>query len=235
MMIKVNLSPNRKGRKGARGRGKSKTAGGGGLQAGGSAGSAIALVMLVGWVAVGGTLWYVLDQKEKDTQAKRAEEARMKAEVKKIKEQIDEEYLQAVKSRYEQLKLAIEKLESQKRTPMFVMNELMNVLTQGKLPDIDEEAQRKRTTVDPDAELNPAWDASSVWVFSVVENASVIELKGGARDASDLSEFVKRLRASSRFSNVSHPNYRRRTLKLGSGNERTYIEFSLTLRVSFWD
>jgi len=143
-----------------------------------------------------------------------------------------------VKARYEQLKTAIEKLEAEKRTPMFVMNELMNVLTQGKMPDIDEEEQRKRTTRDPDAELNPAWDATSVWISNFSETGSVISLQGGARDASDLSEFLKRLRASSRFSDVSHPDYKRVEVKkkVGSRDQtRRFIEFSLTLRVSYWD
>ena len=121
---------------------------------------------------------------------------------------------------------------------MFVMNELMNVLTQGKMPDIDEEEQRKRTTRDPDAELNPAWDATSVWISSFSEAGSVVSLKGGARDASDLSEFLKRLRASSRFSDVSHPEYKRVEVNRQVGARkltRRFIEFSLTMRVSYWD
>ena len=234
MMIKVNLSPNRKRSRSASGGGK----GGLTLDAGVSPGSAVALVMMIGWLLVGGGLYYTLDQKQQETAALKQESARTKAEIKRIKEQIDEEYLQAVKARYEQLKTAIEKLEAEKRTPMFVMNEMMNVLTQGKMPDIDEEEQRKRTTLDPDAELNPAWDATSVWISDFAENGAVITLTGGARDASDLSEFLKRLRASSRFTDVSHPEYRRVESFRMVGNRkitRRFIRFSLTLRVSYWD
>ena len=194
--------------------------------------------MMIGWLLVGGGLYYTLDQKQQETAALKQESARTKAEIKRIKEQIDEEYLQAVKARYEQLKTAIEKLEAEKRTPMFVMNEMMNVLTQGKMPDIDEEEQRKRTTLDPDAELNPAWDATSVWISDFAENGAVITLTGGARDASDLSEFLKRLRASSRFTDVSHPEYRRVESFRMIGNRkqtRRFIRFSLTLRVSYWE
>lgn len=234
MMIKVNLSPNRKRKRSAAGGGK----GGLTLDTGVSPGSTVALIMMVGWLMVGGGLYYMLDQKQQETEAIKAESSRTKAEIKRIKEQIDEEYLQAVKARYEQLKTAIEKLEAEKRTPMFVMNELMNVLTQGKMPDIDEEEQRKRTTRDPDAELNPAWDATSVWINSFSEAGSVVSLKGGARDASDLSEFLKRLRASSRFSDVSHPEYKRVEVNRQVGARkltRRFIEFSLTMRVSYWD
>ena len=120
MMIKVNLSPNRKRRK--TGSGGKKT-----VETQTSPGSVVVGIFAVGWVLVGGGLWWTLDQKQIDTQKKKAEAARMKKEIKKIKEQIDEEYLQAVKARYEQLKIAIAKLEAQKRTPMYVMNEMMNV------------------------------------------------------------------------------------------------------------
>lgn len=229
MMIKVNLSPNRKRRK-AGPSGKKK------VETQVTAGSALLGVYFVGWLMVSGGLWWTLDQKQADTEAKRQEAARMKKEIKKIKEQIDEEYLQAVKARYEQLKVAIAKLEAQKRTPMFVMDELMNVLTQGKLPDIDEEQQRKVTTADPDAELNPMWDASSVWVTEMNESGNLVEMEGGARDASDLSEFLKRLRASSRFAGVSHPKYKLVEQKrTGTKKVRRYIAFNLTLRVTHWD
>jgi len=229
MMIKVNLSPSGKRRK-ARSAGKKK------IETQITTGSALLAVYFVGFLAVGGGLWWTLDQKQIDTEQKNAEAARMKKEIKKIKEQIDEEYLQAVKARYEQLKIAIEKLESQKRTPMFVMNELMNVLTQGKLPDINEEEQRKVMTADPDAELNPMWDASSVWLTDLQESGNVIEMEGGARDASDLSEFLKRLRASSRFSSVSHPMYKLVEEKQGNTKKvRRYIAFTLTVRVNKWD
>jgi Tfp pilus assembly protein PilN len=229
MMIKVNLSPNRKRRKTASG-GKKK------VETQTSPGSVVLGIFALGWVLVGGGLWWTLDQKQIDTQKKKAEAARMKKEIKKIKEQIDEEYLQAVKARYEQLKVAIAKLEAQKRTPMYVMNEMMNVLTQGKLPDINEEEQRKVTTADPDAELNPMWDASSVWITNMEENGNILKIEGGARDASDLSEFLKRLRASSRFAGVSHPNYKLVEDKKGtSAKVRRYISFKLTARVTQWD
>lgn len=231
MMIKVNLSPNRKRRKSRAGGGGKKQ-----VETQVTPGSAMVGIFMVGWLLVGGGLWWTLDQKQIDTEKKKNEAARMKKEIKKIKEQIDEEYLQAVKARYEQLKVAIEKLEAQKRTPMFVMNELMNVLTQGKLPDINEEQQRKVTTADPDAELNPMWDASSVWMMDLQESGNVVEIEGGARDASDLSEFLKRLRASSRFSNVSHPRYKLVEEKQGNTQKvRRYIAFTLTLKVNHWD
>ena len=95
MMIKVNLSPNRKRRKSRAGGGGKKQ-----VETQVTPGSAMVGIFMVGWLLVGGGLWWTLDQKQIDTEKKKNEAARMKKEIKKIKEQIDEEYLQAVKARY---------------------------------------------------------------------------------------------------------------------------------------
>ena len=117
-------------------------------------------------------------------------------EAKKISEKINEEELQARFDRYEQLSKAVKALEDKRRSPVFVLHEMANILTQGKLPDIDEAEQRQRVALDPEASLDLEWDGKSVWLESVVEEeGDVLAVVGAARDASDLSEFVKRLRS----------------------------------------
>jgi len=228
-MIRINLSPAKKKKRASKSAPSS---------AGATSGALVLVGLLVGWAALGGLGYWLQQRQLAMAQDVRGQASKVAGEVEEIKKKIDEERLQALKDRFNQLDTAIKKLESQRRTPTYVMHELANILTQGKLPDIDEEKQAQMNARDPDAELNTMWDATSVWVTKLVERGDVLELEGGARDASDLSEFVKRLRASARFAEVSHPEF---TVKstgaardAGPANQR-YITFTMTVRVAYWD
>lgn len=231
-MIRINLLPSKK--KAAK-PGKKKAAAAGAA----STGQYILLGMMAGWIALGGVGYWLMGRETDRAEELRAETKTVNARVKEIRELIDEEKLQALRDRVEQLSTAIDKLTSQRRTPAHVMNELANVLTTGKGPDIDEEEQKRREFDDPDAKLNQMWDGNSVWVESVTETkGGVLEIQGGARDAADLSEFVKRLRSSRRFGKVTHPEYTDSQAKKKSKkgeSELTFITFKLTARVRYWD
>jgi Tfp pilus assembly protein PilN len=232
-MIRINLLPSkRKAAKGKRTVAVSAVAP--------TAGQYILLGMIAGWLALGGVGYWLIGREEDRAAEIRAESKKVSERVKEIRELIDEEKLQALRDNVDQLRTAIEKLKSQQRTPVFVMNELANIMTTGKGPDIDEEEQKQREFEDPEAKLNQMWDGNSVWIEAVTETkGGVLELSGGARDASDLSEFVKRLRASRRFGKVSHPEYSdskkgRKKTKAGE-TPLTFITFKLTARVRYWD
>ncbi len=232
-MIRINLLPSK--RKAAKaGKKASKVSVGGSA----STGQFVLLGMVVGWIALGAVgYWLILREEEAATQI-RAETNTVNERVKEIRELIDEEKLQALKDRVTQLRTAIEKLKAQRKTPAPVMNEIANILTTGKMPDIDEEEQRKRENEDPKAKLNQSWDANSVWVDDMVETkGGVLEIAGGARDPADLSEFVKRLRSSRRFGRVSHPEYTDSQKKARKDLEQglTFITFKLTVKVRYWD
>jgi Tfp pilus assembly protein PilN len=188
-------------------------------------------------VALAGTGFYILDMMQNEALALRAEAGKNKARAEEIRKLIDEEALQARLRKVDELKKAIEKLEAQRRTPVFVMFELANVLSTGKLPDIDEEKQRKIEATDPQAKLNPTWDATSVWVTGLEEKAGDIKINGAARDPADLDEFIKRLRSSVRFSSVSHAGF---VAKTGTGKAKDEAQgrqytFTIDATVSFWD
>ena len=185
------------------------------------------------WVILGGAsafgLKVMLDDVEAETKKIQDETAQVKKRTEEIRSAIDEDQLNARKAEAEAIASAVEHVEAQKRTPTFVMNELGNVLTTGKLPDIDQEEQRQCEARDPNCKLNLSWDAKSVWIDSLNEGGGdVIEIKGFARDAADLSEFTKRLRSSARFTDVTHPRYQ-------DSNDGTFIQFELTFRVVYWD
>src|SRR5690606_36574193 len=121
--------------------------------------------------------------------------------------------------------------------------ELANILTTGKQPTIIELEQLKRVSLDPQARLALDWDAQSVWLESLVEEETgVLEITGGARDPDDLSEFVKRLRASARFARVSHPQFKLKEVKGDKKKElrpgdslHNFYNFELIAQVRYWD
>jgi len=175
---------------------------------------------VVGWLITWGALvaagWWFLGLKEDETQALRKKAAQLTTEAEAIKEQIDEEGLEAKKQELLQLEAAIEKLGKKKRTPVFVLYDIATLLTDPTMDpsdppqlDLDEVKLRQLLREDPKAGINLKWDPSGLWLHSVEEKNGVLTLQGSARAASDLSEFVRRLRASGRFGTVTSPNFDR--------------------------
>ncbi len=212
-----------------------------------SRGSIYAVAMLLGWIAVGVVVFFVQRGMVEDTQRLNSQTSTLAKDTQAINEKINEEDLQARFNRYEELTAAVAALETKRRTPVYVYNELANILTTGKQPAMNELEQRKRVALDPQARLDLDWDANSVWLESMAEEDNgVLEITGGTRDPDDLSEFVKRLRASARFSRVSHPKFKleevdeskassaRKELKPGD-SLHDYYNFELTAQVRYWD
>jgi hypothetical protein len=68
----------------------------------------------------------------------------------------------------------------------------------------------------------------------VEERGGQLIMEGGARDATDLSEFTRRLRASARFDKLSHPDFQRVDNKKGPDAEQ-HLTWKLTVAVKRWD
>ena len=230
-MIRINLLPSKK-------RGAVRLAPSGD---GTSKGDILMVAMVMGWLGLGGVGYWLLSTEEETTARLRSESASINKKVKEIRERIDEEGLQAKQDKVKQLRTAIDKLQAQKRTPVYVLHELANILTAGESPDIDPEDQRKREADDPDARLHAEWDGSSVWLIKLQERGSgVLQIDGAARDAADLSEFVKRLRASARFGAVTHPKYdtvekKSKKKKKGAAPPDQHLRFTMSATVATWD
>ena len=216
-MIRINLAPGRKKRRSS-------------LVTRAPAGQWVVLVMLGGWLVLAGGGYWLLGLEQETTEALRADAARKNARAAEIREMIDEEGLQARKDRLAQLKVAIEKLKAQRQTPVYVLHELANILTTGEMPDIDVEEQRRIEAADPQSRLAPNWEATSVWITNLKQTGDMLSFEGGARDAADLAEFTRRLRASSRFGNLTHPVYTKNCNK-----ELCYLTWRLDLQVRRWD
>lgn len=225
-MIRVNLIPGNKKKQSFAASGNPETRG------------AMYLgVMAVGWCCVAGAAYWVLDSVEEETKALRAKSEKNRKRTEEIRKMIDEEALLARQKKVEDLRKAIRSVQEQKRSPVFVMYELAQVLSTGKSPDIDEEKQRRLEATDPLSRLNTAWDASSVWLTGLENvNKSTLILTGSARDPADLDEFLKRLRSSVRFNHVTHPKFDATASSKGKGkSDRLNYKFKFKANVAFWD
>jgi len=212
-----------------------------------SRGGIYAVVMLVGWVGVGVVALLLQRGVEDDMARLKAKADALSADAKTINDKINNQDLDAQAQRVDELTAAIEALETKRRTPVYVYHELGNILTPGKGPDVDEAEQRKRAFLDPQARLDPDWDANAVWLKSMVEeDNNVLEITGGVRDPDDLSEFVKRLRASDRFDRITHPRFAFEEVKQTTSastpkepkpgeSNRNHYSFQLTAQVKYWD
>lgn len=224
-MIRINLLPSKK-------KGRARSAGPT------DATDKRGIYYLVAWVLTAamtaGILYWLYDQVVTETNQVNAKAAQVEKEVEKIKKLIDEERLQQRKAELERIKAAQKKVEAQRRTPVYVMYELANILTSGREPDFNTEEYRKCQAKDPQCALDPSFDGQSIWLDSVVERAGgALEIKGSARDAADLSEFVKRMRVSARFQDVTHPQYTTNQNRVETSP--SFISFTMSARVAYWD
>lgn len=225
-MIHINLLPGNQKRKGRQAQTSTK-------------GAAYFGIMALGWSLLGAGGYWMLVKVEDETQKLRADTKKNRDRAEEIRKMIDEEALLARQKKVADLRAAIEALNQQRRSPVFVMHEISNILTTGKMPDIDEEKQRRLESTDPMSRLNPAWDASSVWLSGLDSvDGTRFRFSGSTRDPADLDEFLKRMRSSVRFSRVTHPKFDAKVVsKRGSksSQQSRHYSFSFEATVAFWD
>jgi Tfp pilus assembly protein PilN len=197
-----------------------------------------AILMLVGWLAIGGAGYYLLSIEEDAAMAVRAQAAGVSKEVNEIEAVVDEAGLKSREEAVERQKIAIEKLKAKQRTPVFVMYELAMMLTdaqQGGAVMIDQEKYKKNRADDPQSEINDRWDPTGLWLTKVVDTGNKLTIEGAARDAADLSEFTRRLRASVWFGETRHPNYERVAEKKGDEEDHRHLTWKLDVDVRRWN
>jgi Tfp pilus assembly protein PilN len=192
---------------------------------------------LLGWCLLCGAGWWLLGMEDEAAAAMREQAAAKTRAAETIKQDIDEEGLEARKAELAQVEAAIDKLETKRRTPVYVMYELSMILTDAKEgggPDVDKEKLRQIVKSDPQAEINTLWDPTGLWLTKVEERGGLLVIEGGARDATDLSELTRRLRASARFDKLSHPDFSRVASKGGEDGEQ-HLTWRLEVGVRRWD
>jgi Tfp pilus assembly protein PilN len=97
---------------------------------------------------------------------------------------------------------AIKRLESNRAGPVWMMRELADILTKGKGPTFNKEQYEEQLKRNPNAGFNANWEPKRVWLLNYEEKAHQVTLKGAAKSAEDVAEFLKRLKLSAFFSDV---------------------------------
>jgi Tfp pilus assembly protein PilN len=202
-----------------------------------SAGQWWLLGMLLLWTGLGGLGAWLLMVQSDETAALRRDVGAKNKEAEEIRKEIKEEELAEKQAELERIETAIETLKAKQRTPAFVMYELAMILTEserGGGPDIDLAKYRQQVAADPASRLNERWDTTGVWLSSLKDEGGRLRLDGYARDAADLSEFTRRLRASARFGELSHPNFKRDDRADARTGSR-HLSWTLSVQVRRWN
>lgn len=230
-MIRINLLPAKK--RPAKGAPQAKTQ---------TTGQFWVLGWVLGWGLLAAAGWYLLSMHEERTKAVTAEAVKASKEADDISKEIDEAGLEESKRQLEEQKAAIEELRKKKRTPIYVLYELATMLTDPAASpadppqmDIDDAKQKKIIKEDPRGGINMRWDPTGLWLTSLVEQNGVLKMEGRARDASDLTEFLRRLRVGGRFGAVKSPNYTRSTRRGDDEGPRPVEWTGLEVVVRRWD
>ncbi len=123
---------------------------------------------------------------------------------------------------------SIQALLSAKIVPANILQELGDILTQGKMPTMTAEMARRTgsgTGSDPNRRLDPSWDPSHVWLLGFTDKEGTFTLDGGAQSDGDFNQFAKRLQASVYFMDVT-PMRSERVVEAGTNT--TYNRFTIT-------
>jgi Tfp pilus assembly protein PilN len=231
-MIRINLASTKKKK-------RSRSASSPAESAGSSASAAQAwmLGMLMGWIVLGGVCYWLQSIEEEAADSQRRVAVAKNKEADKIKKDIDEAGLKKREEQVMQMELAEKKLNAKRRTPVFVMYEMSSMLTDaaaGGGVDKDEEKYRAGIAADPQSAINEKWDPTGLWIDSVEQNGPTLSIAGQARDAADLSEFTRRLRASARFGDASSPDFEREG-SAKNEDEARYLTWKLNVQVRRWN
>lgn len=94
---------------------------------------------------------------------------------------------------------AIQKLQSARTGPTATMLELSRILTTGRGPTVDRDKLEQLKRDNPSSVPNANWDPRRLWLIAYKEESRTVRLTGLARDAEDVSEFLRRLSLSDYF------------------------------------
>jgi len=126
-------------------------------------------------------------------------------------------------------KLSIERLMRAKVVPAHVLHELGEILTASRKPTMTSD-MKERTAIDPNKKFQQDWDPSHVWLSGYSDTSGVFKLEGGAQSESDVTQLSKRLAASVHFMDVT-PAGGERVIDQASG--ASYYKFTITGRVAY--
>ena len=232
-MIRINLLPQKKARRGGRAT-VAAVSRGRGISDGGNGQTQFMLGCGAILVAAAAVFFLVhkpmMDERkrlEEITDRKNSENAAAKAKLK------DYENLKKVVESSKERSTSIEKLVKAKAVPANLLHELGEILTPGRLPAMSADMMKKVSDGpqgDPNKRFLPDWDPKHVWITSFVEKDGQFTLKGGAQSDPDVTQLAKRLQASVYFTDVTPKGGVRTTDR---DTNTSYYDFTITGKVVY--
>jgi type IV pilus assembly protein PilN len=145
----------------------------------------------------------------------------------------DADNLKKVVAAAEERAAAIETLIKAKSVPAYMLQELSDILTPGRLPTMTK-AMATRISEGPQGDANRRfaldWDPKHVWITSFTEKEGAFTLEGGAQSDPDVTQLAKRMQASVYFQEVT-PRGGERLTDQATGS--TYYKFTITGKVVY--
>jgi Tfp pilus assembly protein PilN len=218
-MIRVNLLPQRRARRG------------GGRRA---ADEAVTRQLLYGVLALAAAALAVILLVDLPTRAEleryQRDAAALRAELKQQEPQLARfTELQKAQADAEARKRSIDRLLQAKVVPAHVLHELGEIMTASHLPTTTAD-MRERMSSDPNKRFQQDWDPTHVWLSGFSDTNGVFKLEGGAQSESDVTQLSKRLAASVHFMDVTPAGGERVTDQASGVN---YYRFTITGRVAY--
>ncbi len=218
-MIKVNLLPQKRTKRAARG-----------PSAPGDAGTRSFLIGVGALVAVGALVFFVFDMPKRsarsDLETKNKQLVSQIAQQKKELEGYDT--LKEEEANAQAKVDAIGRLLRAKVVPANVLQELGQILhTEG--PTMTEQ-MAELVAKNPNRKIQADWDPQHVWLTSFTDTKGDFKLEGGAQSKEDVTQLSKRLQASVYFVDVT-PQSGDRVNDPDSG--LSYYKFTITGKVAY--
>lgn len=179
---------------------------------------------LVGIIVFHGTqVAHINELREHNTQVSK-DIARLKAEIG------DYDVIKAQRDELIRQRDAIKRLQANRSGPTYMMRELSDILTPGKGPTFNKEQYEEEIKKNPNAGFNPNWDTRRAWLISYSEQNHNVKIKGGAKSDEDVAEFLKRLKVSAFFSDVT---WQQTKPEVDTKLNVSYVTFDMTCRVNY--
>lgn len=211
-MIRINLHPVRQIKK---------------VQAGKRQLFFLALV-IVGELAI---MAFLYSWKSGIVEERRQEAKGLNLRISQLKKEVgDFDQLKKQRERLLAQRNVINKLQKGRTGPVWMMQELSDILTPGKGPTVDQQSYEELLRRDPTAGYNPRWNPHRLWIQSFTERGKKVRIRGRAKDYDDVAEFNKRVHLSTYFSKdrlIRNSQTRDGKLKL------KVVNFDLRCRVNY--
>lgn len=219
-MIKINLLPQKRAKKGRVAVGPSAASGSAGKQLALGIGSVVGVALLVFFVMDLPNRADIADYESKTAQLNNAirEKTGQLQGYDKLQAQ-EKEVLTKIES--------IERLEENKVVPANVLHELGHILsTRG--PTMTD--KRRGEVKNSSKQYQEDWDPTHVWITSFNDTAGAFKLEGGAQSRDDITQLSKRLAASMYFVDVELASGER---VLDRDTQLTYYKFLISGKVAY--